>query len=100
MLDVHDTGSVWRVMRVAGRLEVLQESGSMLIVTRDQNFQEIWRLEYPNYLALPERTRVNVACLRMCPPMGKIKGIGQKVSDNTFWLDDSPELLEEYGDVV
>lgn len=99
MLDVHDTGSEWRVMRVAGNLECF-DAGGYVMVSRDEYYQEIWRLEYPDMMALPERTRVNVACLRMCRNGERIKGIGQKVTDNTYWLDESPELLEEYGDVV
>lgn len=71
-----------------------------VIVYRDQLYHEVWRLEYPDFMALPERTRVNVAALRMYAANEKVPGLGRRVSDTTFWLDDSPELLEEYGDVV
>ena len=104
MLDIHDTGDVWRVMRIAGGIIATvqdQYGGSKgVTVLRDSTYREIWRLDYPSFEALPERTRVNVACLRMCAPHEKIKGIGQRVSGNTYWLDESPEIIEEYGDVV
>jgi len=103
MLDIHDTGDVWRVMRIAGGLRLVSYDGGGLTgvtVLRDNTYREIWRLDYKDFESLPERTRVNVACLRMCAPHEKIKGIGQRVSGNTYWLDESPEIIEEYGDVV
>lgn len=98
MLDVHDMGHAWRVMRVAGGLQAIPWYGTVL-VSRDEEFAEIWRREYPSFMAMPERTRVSVAVLRMYPDNEKVPGIGRRISDNTFWLDDSPEIMEEYGDV-
>jgi hypothetical protein len=105
MLDVHDTGDGWRVMRIAGSMEAAPDAFIRLgiqtaTIFRYTGQKELWRKTYPSFEDLPEGTRYAVACLRTCAALGKIKGIGQRVSENTFWLRDSPELIEEYGDVV
>lgn len=63
------------------------------------NFREKWRREYASFDAMPERTRVGVATLSMCADGEKIEGVGQRVTPNTFWLDDTKHILEEYNDV-
>lgn len=85
MLDVSDRDSHWRVIR-------LREDG----VPATQSYFEHWRRQFGSFQSLPEKTRFAVASLRMCEPMERIAGVGQKVSEKTFWLDTTPAILKEY----
>lgn len=84
MLDVSDCDSHWRVVSIEP--------------AKTGNFVEQWRKRFGSFQELPEKTRFAVASLRMCEDQGRIQGVGQKVSEKTFWVDAAPEILEEYDD--
>lgn len=57
---------------------------------------EQWRRSYPNFHAMPTKTKEAVAVLKMNQDGEKTEGIGRRVSENTFWLEDNPVILAEY----
>ena len=87
MLDVSDMTSHWRVLKIGDA--PLGET---------MNNVEQWRRKYRGFRDLPRKTQEAVAVLRMCDLGEHLTGVGCKVSDNTFWIDDQPELLAEYED--
>ena len=94
MLDVSEqTDLKWRVLRI-GANDMITPPGMGVAIP----YIEQWRRIFPTFHQMPVKTKEAVACLRMCEPRGTILGIGQKVSEQTFWLDDNPDLLGEYDD--
>jgi len=81
MLDVSELNDAWRVFYI-------DDSGA--------NIVERWRKRFPTFNTMPNKTKEAVACLSMCENQGRIKGVGQKVSERTFWLDSTEEILKGY----
>lgn len=86
MLDVSDCGDHWRVFFIAPT------------VPEGRDYEERWRRKFSDFGLLPEKTQLAVAVLKMCVNGEKLEGYGQRVSENTFWLDSTDELLKEYKD--
>jgi len=87
MLDVSEQElSRWRVMKIGAA------KGS-------SGYVEQWRHMYERFKSLPLQTQVAVAVLSMCADGEKLPGVGQKISPTSYWVDDTPEILKEYGDV-
>ena len=87
MLDVSEKADErWRVMHIDRWREPV-----------NSNYVEQWRKMFICFDAMPTKTKEAVSWLAMCKPMGRIEGIGQKVSSKTYWLQDN-DLLEDYNE--
>jgi len=95
MLDIHNGKDHWRVVKIG--IEK-REPGEYTSPSPYQTYDyvEQWRRRFAAFKELPKLTQEAVSLLSMCEHHGAIAGIGQKVSPDTFWVDDTPELLAEY----
>jgi len=91
MLDVHNGKDHWRVIKIGEG-----ESDSDPLIYQTYHYVEQWRRKFAAFKDMPKLTQEAVAVLSMCEDKGSIQGIGQKVSSDTFWIDDKLELLAEY----
>ena len=86
MLDVSDKQDHWRVIHIA--------EGP--VANAQPTYVEQWRKRYSTFGDIPKKTQTAVAVLAMGADTERIAGYGQKVSDTNYWVDDTPEILEEY----
>lgn len=86
MLDVSDNGDSWRVM-------------FMVDVDTWDIGRELWRKYFPTFESLPHTTKLAVATLSLHGIDASVPGIGIKLSDREYWLDDNEDLLKEYDNV-
>ena len=84
MLDVGTENRGWRVVYIATDGKAPPE------------YVEHWRRRFRSFKAIPEKTALAVAVLRMHGAGVIVEGYGQKVSDDTYWVDSTPERVAEY----
>lgn len=92
MLDVSTTttnGTRWRVMHIEHDID--NEA--------DQGYIEQWRRMFSTFGDMPTKTREAVSVLRMHKDGEQVTGYGQRVSESTYWIDSTPEVMEEYDEV-
>lgn len=92
MLDIHNGKDHWRVIKIGEGVEDDAET----LIYKTYHYVEQWRRRFNTFKDMPPKTQEVVSVLSMCETGGSIKGTGQKVSHDTFWVDDKPEILEEY----
>lgn len=81
MLDLYNAGHYWRVSYISESPPAAQ-------------CVEEWRKTFASFSSLPLKMQLSVAILRMANDGEQIKDIGRRVSATTFWIKDTPELLE------
>ena len=92
MLDIHNGKDHWRVIKIGeGEHDTAPEG-----IYQTYHYVEQWRRRFATFKDIPAKTQEVVSVLSMCETGGSIKGTGQKVSPDTFWVDDKPEILAEY----
>lgn len=99
MLDVSDGGDHWRVAFINDNAKVpdTYPPGAPK-GARDTSYVERWRRWYKTFSKMPLRTQEAVAALSMCEAAEGIAGVGLKVSAIAFYVDSTPEIMEEYQD--
>ena len=103
MIDLTNFGDYWRAMFIEGRDaqktvgRVVQSRAGPIYDSEVIN-NEIWRRKYATFEGLPPKTQFAVSALMMCANTERIHGVGQKVSNTTFWIDSTPEVLAEYDE--
>ena len=84
MLDVSHLDNGWRVMYIAIDREA------------EGTYIEQWRNMFPTFSSMPRKTKEAVAVLAMCANGEQVSSYGTRVSESTYWIDSTPERLEEY----
>jgi len=98
VLDVTDKQDHWRVLKLGVNVTSVAPiayARSFAAGLEGSNLEQ-WRRSYPNFHAMPTKTKEAVAVLKMNQDGEKTEGIGRRVSENTFWLEDNPVILAEY----
>lgn len=93
MLEASDKKKYWRIIKYGPA-----PTGFGLAPMKIDGYIEQWRKKYNGFSSLPPMTQEAIAVLAMCEPNEKIGGIGRRISKSTYWLDDKPELLNEYDE--
>lgn len=93
MLDVSEQDDRWRVFYIKATTAQVTHEASL---ENPDTYIEQWRRQFRCFNDVPQKTREAVSYLAMCANGEKIKGIGQRVSEKTYWLDSTPDVLKEY----
>ena len=78
----------WRVVKIRVTSEINPEH---------RNYEQ-WRRTYERFEDIPTKTQEAVALLSMCTDGEVMAGVGQKISCSSYEVDDTDEILGEYGD--
>lgn len=71
MLDVTERTDHWRIIRLD-----------------EASYVEVYREKFATFNDLPKKIQEVVAVLKMCQPQERIAGVGRRIGEHTFWVEE------------
>jgi hypothetical protein len=72
LLDITDRDDHWRIIRID-----------------EATYKETYRKEYKKFSDMPKKIQEVVSILKMCKPDETVEGVGRRISNTTFWVEET-----------